>query len=51
MQVQRDFTHEKLPRMAGLDVVGVNGSYAGEEYTARSREMLVVLEAKWPQFR
>ncbi|CAL9573624.1 Cypemycin N-terminal methyltransferase [Streptomyces sp. enrichment culture] len=35
-----------LARMAGLEVTGVNGSYAGEDYTARSREMLVVLEAK-----
>ncbi|MEV8393755.1 MULTISPECIES: hypothetical protein [unclassified Streptomyces] len=30
--------------MADLEVAGVNGSYAGEDYCARSREMLVVLE-------
>ncbi|MFE3598683.1 class I SAM-dependent methyltransferase [Streptomyces sp. NPDC059142] len=35
-----------MARMAGLDVTGVNGSYAGEDYSARSREMLVVLEEK-----
>ncbi|MFD3871100.1 class I SAM-dependent methyltransferase [Streptomyces sp. NPDC058623] len=33
-----------MARIAGLEVTGVNGSYAGEPYTARSREMLVVLE-------
>ncbi|RKN03567.1 class I SAM-dependent methyltransferase [Streptomyces radicis] len=35
-----------MARMAGLEVTGVNGSYAGEDYDARSREMLVVLERK-----
>ncbi|MEV1045686.1 methyltransferase domain-containing protein [Streptomyces sp. NPDC049916] len=35
-----------MARLAGLSVTGVNGSYAGEEYNARSREMLVVLERK-----
>lgn len=35
-----------LARIAGLEVTAVNGSYAGDDYTARSREMLVVLEAK-----
>ncbi|WP_221354314.1 class I SAM-dependent methyltransferase [Streptomyces beigongshangae] len=39
-----------LARIAGLEVTAVNGSYAGDDYTARSREMLVVLEAKWPLF-
>ncbi|MFE5396633.1 class I SAM-dependent methyltransferase [Streptomyces sp. NPDC056568] len=35
----------RLPaRMAGREVTAVNGSYAGEEYSSRSREMLVVLE-------
>ncbi|MET8983778.1 class I SAM-dependent methyltransferase [Streptomyces sp. NPDC004539] len=33
-----------MARIAGLEVTGVDGSYAGEPYTARSREMLVVLE-------
>lgn len=33
-----------MARMAGLEVVGVDGSYAGDDYDARSREMLVVLE-------
>ncbi|MFC7813884.1 MULTISPECIES: class I SAM-dependent methyltransferase [unclassified Streptomyces] len=33
-----------LARTAGLEVTAVNGSYAGEEYSSRSREMLVVLE-------
>ncbi len=33
-----------MARIAGLEVAGVNGSYAGEPYGARSREMLVVLE-------
>ncbi|GHF33438.1 class I SAM-dependent methyltransferase [Streptomyces fumanus] len=37
-----------LTRMAGLAVTAVNGSYAGEEYRSRSREMLVVLERKCP---
>ncbi|UGY91013.1 class I SAM-dependent methyltransferase [Streptomyces gobiensis] len=32
--------------MAGLEVASVNGTYAGEDYSARSREMLVVLERK-----
>jgi ubiquinone/menaquinone biosynthesis C-methylase UbiE len=32
--------------MSGLEVTNVNGSYAGEEYDSRSREMLVVLERK-----
>ncbi|BAG23191.1 MULTISPECIES: class I SAM-dependent methyltransferase [Streptomyces] len=35
-----------LARAAGLEVTAVDGSYAGDAYTARSREMLVVLEAK-----
>ncbi|MEU6956495.1 class I SAM-dependent methyltransferase [Streptomyces sp. NPDC045714] len=35
-----------LARIAGLEVTAVDGSYAGDAYTARSREMLVVLEAK-----
>lgn len=35
-----------MARMADLEVTGVNGSYAGEDYNARSREMLVVLERK-----
>ncbi|MEU9950744.1 class I SAM-dependent methyltransferase [Streptomyces sp. NPDC047939] len=35
-----------LARIAGLEVTAVDGSYAGDPYTARSREMLVVLEAK-----
>ncbi|GAB3955035.1 class I SAM-dependent methyltransferase [Streptomyces sparsus] len=33
-----------MARIAGLEVAHVNGSYAGEPYSARSREMLVVLE-------
>lgn len=33
-----------MARIAGLEVTAVDGSYAGEPYTARSREMLVVLE-------
>jgi cypemycin N-terminal methyltransferase len=33
-----------LARIAGLKVASVSGSYAGEDYGARSREMLVVLE-------
>ncbi|MEV5882770.1 methyltransferase domain-containing protein [Streptomyces sp. NPDC052020] len=33
-----------LARIAGLRVADVNGSYTGEDYGARSREMLVVLE-------
>ncbi|MEU7282626.1 class I SAM-dependent methyltransferase [Streptomyces sp. NPDC045431] len=33
-----------MARIAGLQVADVNGSYAGEPYGARSREMLVVLE-------
>ncbi|MER8265673.1 class I SAM-dependent methyltransferase [Streptomyces griseus] len=35
-----------LARAAGLEVTAVDGSYAGDAYTTRSREMLVVLEAK-----
>jgi ubiquinone/menaquinone biosynthesis C-methylase UbiE len=35
-----------LAGMAGLTVSCVNGSYAGEDYDARSREMLMVLERK-----
>ncbi|WP_369213380.1 class I SAM-dependent methyltransferase [Streptomyces flavofungini] len=33
-----------MARIAGLQVAGADGSYAGEPYTARSREMLIVLE-------
>lgn len=33
-----------LARAAALDVTSVSGSYAGEEYDRRSREMLIVLE-------
>ncbi|MEV7865606.1 methyltransferase domain-containing protein [Streptomyces sp. NPDC088124] len=33
-----------MARAAGLKVAAVDGSYAGEPYDARSREMLVVLE-------
>ncbi|MDT0379530.1 class I SAM-dependent methyltransferase [Streptomyces sp. DSM 42041] len=32
-----------MARIAGLEVTSVSGSYGGEEYTSRSREMLVVL--------
>ncbi|MFI9122958.1 class I SAM-dependent methyltransferase [Streptomyces bikiniensis] len=33
-----------MARIAGLEVTRVDGSYAGEPYGARSREMLIVLE-------
>lgn len=33
-----------MARTAGLKVASVNGSYAGEDYSVRSREMLIVLE-------
>ncbi|MEU5976248.1 class I SAM-dependent methyltransferase [Streptomyces sp. NPDC047315] len=33
-----------MARMAGLEVSHVNGSYAGEDYGPRSREMLIVLQ-------
>lgn len=33
-----------MARISGLKVADFNGSYAGESYSAGSREMLVVLE-------
>jgi SAM-dependent methyltransferase len=35
-----------MARTAGLEIAAANGSYAGEEYSSRAREMLVVLERR-----